>query len=118
MLSTLKKTSSVAAAVAAAIFAASSARAADAAADAAGAGVGSEDDAQQVIVTGTRQKGIVAAESAAPIQIISGDTLRATGKTNMIDALAQLVPSFQRSEERRVGKECLARCRSRWSPYH
>ena len=24
----------------------------------------------------------------------------------------------QRSEERRVGKECLARCRSRWSPYH
>ena len=23
-----------------------------------------------------------------------------------------------RSEERRVGKECLARCRSRWSPYH
>ena len=23
-----------------------------------------------------------------------------------------------RSEERRVGKECLPRCRSRWSPYH
>jgi len=23
-----------------------------------------------------------------------------------------------RSEERRVGKECTARCRSRWSPYH
>ena len=23
-----------------------------------------------------------------------------------------------RSEERRVGKECLFRCRSRWSPYH
>ena len=23
-----------------------------------------------------------------------------------------------RSEERRVGKECLAWCRSRWSPYH
>jgi iron complex outermembrane receptor protein len=95
MLSTLKKTSSVAAAVAAAIFSASSARAADAAADAAGAGASAEDDTQQVIVTGTRQKGIVAAESAAPIQIISGDTLRATGKTNMIDALAQLVPSFQ-----------------------
>ena len=25
---------------------------------------------------------------------------------------------FIRSEERRVGKECLAVCRSRWSPYH
>ena len=25
---------------------------------------------------------------------------------------------FTRSEERRVGKECLRLCRSRWSPYH
>ena len=24
----------------------------------------------------------------------------------------------RRSEERRVGKECIAVCRSRWSPYH
>ena len=23
-----------------------------------------------------------------------------------------------RSEERRVGKECASKCRSRWSPYH
>src|SRR3546814_1080517 len=27
-----------------------------------------------------------------------------------------LVP--HRSEERRVGKECVSTCRSRWSPYH
>ena len=26
--------------------------------------------------------------------------------------------SYRRSEERRVGKECLRLCRSRWSPYH
>ena len=26
--------------------------------------------------------------------------------------------SSSRSEERRVGKECLRLCRSRWSPYH
>ena len=25
---------------------------------------------------------------------------------------------MSRSEERRVGKECLRLCRSRWSPYH
>ena len=25
---------------------------------------------------------------------------------------------LMRSEERRVGKECLRLCRSRWSPYH
>ena len=30
------------------------------------------------------------------------------------------IPSghINRSEERRVGKECLRLCRSRWSPYH
>ena len=27
-------------------------------------------------------------------------------------------PKDNRSEERRVGKECLRLCRSRWSPYH
>src|SRR3546814_8225610 len=28
------------------------------------------------------------------------------------------VKASQRSEERRVGKECVSTCRSRWSPYH
>ena len=28
------------------------------------------------------------------------------------------VVEVYRSEERRVGKECLHQCRSRWSPYH
>src|SRR3546814_6274349 len=27
-------------------------------------------------------------------------------------------PREHRSEERRVGKECVSTCRSRWSPYH
>src|SRR3546814_14000754 len=26
--------------------------------------------------------------------------------------------ALRRSEERRVGKECVSTCRSRWSPYH
>src|SRR3546814_3701842 len=26
--------------------------------------------------------------------------------------------AHRRSEERRVGKECVSTCRSRWSPYH
>src|SRR3546814_2597561 len=30
----------------------------------------------------------------------------------------QLLQAQQRSEERRVGKECVSTCRSRWSPYH
>src|SRR3546814_4917483 len=39
-----------------------------------------------------------------------------------IAALAErhlgLAPIPARSEERRVGKECVSTCRSRWSPYH
>ena len=34
------------------------------------------------------------------------------------DALAAAWRELDRSEERRVGKECLRQCRSRWSPYH
>ena len=36
--------------------------------------------------------------------------------TTMSRSLDKLEKS--RSEERRVGKECLRLCRSRWSPYH
>ena len=49
----------------------------------------------------------------------------ATGDTSVIDAsftaasgLVLAADGGLRSEERRVGKECLRLCRSRWSPYH
>src|SRR3546814_17648545 len=32
--------------------------------------------------------------------------------------LARRFGDIGRSEERRVGKECVSTCRSRWSPYH
>src|SRR3546814_10032308 len=41
-----------------------------------------------------------------------------------IGRLSRLVPAAEakktreRSEERRVGKECVSTCRSRWAPYH
>src|SRR3546814_11835406 len=34
------------------------------------------------------------------------------------DAPATIMPTPIRSEERRVGKECVSKCRSRWSPEH
>ena len=34
------------------------------------------------------------------------------------DGYHELEMIMVRSEERRVGKECLRLCRSRWSPYH
>src|SRR3546814_20190981 len=33
-------------------------------------------------------------------------------------ALVRRKTETKRSEERRVGKECVSKCRSRWSPYH
>src|SRR3546814_2232314 len=30
----------------------------------------------------------------------------------------ETIANDERSEERRVGKECVSTCRSRWSPYH
>src|SRR3546814_9380972 len=35
-----------------------------------------------------------------------------------IDGVARFDRIDDRSEERRVGKECVSTCRSRWSPYH
>src|SRR3546814_8665320 len=34
------------------------------------------------------------------------------------DAVVLAALAQARSEERRVGKECVSTCRSRWSPYH
>src|SRR3546814_19343559 len=34
------------------------------------------------------------------------------------EAFGDVIKRQNRSEERRVGKECVRTCRSRWSPYH
>src|SRR3546814_12544845 len=39
-----------------------------------------------------------------------------SAKADDLDAVINAMG--QRSEERRVGKECVSTCRSRWSPYH
>ena len=46
-----------------------------------------------------------------------GDTRESPGHRGGC-LLYNAVPTLHRSEERRVGKECLRLCRSRWSPYH
>ena len=43
-----------------------------------------------------------------------GQTGNTTGNTSSTTAGQETATTEQRSEERRVGKEC----RSRWSPYH
>src|SRR3546814_10605678 len=60
------------------------------------------------------------------LEEISFEAENRAGSTLTIDAAyvdKQLVPHrpgtpILRSEERRVGKECVSTCSSRWSPYH
>ena len=42
----------------------------------------------------------------------------ARGENGMKDEPVTPASPPSRSEERRVGKECVTTCRSRWSPYH
>ena len=44
--------------------------------------------------------------------------VRMPGVIAVVKANAYGHGAGERSEERRVGKECRALCRSRWSPYH
>ena len=46
---------------------------------------------------------------------VQGNEAEREGKNNFDDhTISAIIKSADRSEERRVGKEC----RSRWSPYH
>ena len=64
-------------------------------------------------VTGASTFELVAAMDAGPVYGVLTERILPTDTTgSLLDRLAV------RSEERRVGKECLSVCRSRWSPYH
>lgn len=47
-----------------------------------------------VIVTGTRQQGLKAVDSPAPIQVIDSATLLRTGQPDLMQALGAVIPSF------------------------
>src|SRR3546814_16334710 len=51
----------------------------------------------------------------APEWIAEFEKLHSQAPTLPFDTLRAAVE--ERSEERRVGKECVSKCRSRWSPY-
>src|SRR3546814_14734251 len=67
--------------------------------------------------------GAVALPGAGRLQRDGGDrrvTLDVDLAVDLDDPRPDLLggPHRIRSEERRVGKECVSTCRSRWSPYH
>src|SRR3546814_20841550 len=57
-------------------------------------------------------EGIAEDEPVRPIVLTALALAAATVGTPPPDTV------IERSEERRVGKECVSTCRSRWSPYH
>src|SRR4051812_41860739 len=52
------------------------------------------NETESVIVTGTRVSGLTAADSAAPITVIGSQALAHVGQPDLIQALAQITPSF------------------------
>src|SRR3546814_14267738 len=65
-------------------------------------------------------EGVVVETFVAEAEVREGRSLfaqqRTRGDAGAPDKL--LKQCARRSEERRVGKECVSTCRSRWSPYH
>src|SRR3546814_12404296 len=56
---------------------------------------------------------------AGQIKRLGGSPSGACGAFyDKVMALDEPVERLARSEERRVGKECVSTCRSRWSPYY
>ena len=53
------------------------------------------DKLEAVVVTGTRLQGLKAIDSAAPVQVLDAGSLERTGQTDLIQAIAQNIPSFQ-----------------------
>jgi magnesium chelatase family protein len=62
------------------------------------------------MAAGAMDLGLICPEASGPEAAWAGGT--------RILAPRSLVALINRSEERRVGKECRRLCRSRWSPYH
>src|SRR3546814_16542072 len=60
---------------------------------------------------------VTRSELLLPILKIISDKGKAAPR-ELYDEIGDLFGLDQRSEERRVGKECVSTCRSRWSPYH
>jgi iron complex outermembrane receptor protein len=64
-------------------------------ADAATAADAEGSSLDEVIVTGSRETGLKASDSPAPIQIVSAEALKAAGAPDLMSALAAVVPSLQ-----------------------
>jgi iron complex outermembrane recepter protein len=58
------------------------------------ADIAEEPVGDDIIVTGTREAGVAAADSPTPIQVLGEEALTRVGQPNLNQALTQIVPSF------------------------
>src|SRR3546814_11016253 len=65
-------------------------------------------------------RGVDRADAALLASIFWEDATVISGIVNGTapDFARDITAFVRRSEERRVGKECVSKCRSRWCPYH
>ena len=53
-----------------------------------------QESTETVIVTGTRASGVDAYSSSSPIQVLSAESIESAGRPDLMNALANIVPSF------------------------
>src|SRR3546814_6537539 len=71
------------------------------------------------LVTGVQTCALpICARPVSALVPFAACTARPCGDQGRAAAQSRGQASRARSEERRVGKECVSTCRSRWSPYH
>src|SRR3546814_7573140 len=58
-----------------------------------------------------------AVDQVDAVEVLVAPARRGPGEVDVVHG-EQRADLALRSEERRVGKECVSTCRSRWSPYH
>ena len=63
--------------------------------DGAPQGAAADEGGAAIIVTGTRLTGMKAADSPAPIQLLGADAIQRTGSPDLLQSLAQQLPSIQ-----------------------
>src|SRR3546814_12849958 len=73
---------------------------------------------ERVAIADTGPKLRLLGQIKAMLSQMEKSTARALLTQKLADAEIQLLALCARSEERRVGKECVSTCRSRCAPYH
>ena len=76
---------------------------------------------QEVLRSLTPAQAVIRVVRDEMVVLLGGDEpprIQTSSRLPSIVLMTGLQGSGKRSEERRVGKECVTQCRSRWSPYH